>query len=82
MNPLKSTDDYRTRAGVVLPFTPGAGYTQSTNEYTTAQSWIMTPQDVTTLIRSRRAAEPEVSIENYDIVRNLKSKSHTHAYSR
>ena len=75
MNPSKRTDDYRTRAGVVLPYTPGRRYTQSTNEYLTAQSWIITPRDITTLVRSRRSSEPVTLLpgdENFDIVRNLK----------
>ena len=72
------TDDFRTRDGVVLPYTPGAGYTRSDSEYQTGQSWIMKTEEISTLMRHRRAAEPLSLIlpgsEDFDIVRNHKSK--------
>ena len=75
---MKRTDDYRTRDGVVLPYTPGAGYTRSDSEYQTGQSWIMKTEEISTLMRHRRAAEALSLIlpdsEDFDIVRNHKSK--------
>ena len=77
---MKRTDDFRTREGVVLPFTPGGGYHRSTSELQTAQSWIMKQEETSTIMRSRRESvrleEPVRFIfrddERFDVARNLK----------
>ena len=78
---MKRTDDFRTREGVVLPFTPGGGrYHRSTSELQTAQSWIMKQEEISTIIRSRRESvrlEEAVRFifrddERFDVARNLK----------
>ena len=72
----EETDDYTTREGVVLPYTPGVGFITSDSEYQTGESWIMRTEELSTLMRQRRAAEPLSLIlpdsEDFDIVRNFK----------
>ena len=42
----EKTDDYKTREGEVLPFTPSGGYTRSDSEFQCAKSWIMPDREV------------------------------------
>ena len=68
-----------------MPFTPGGGYTRSTSELQTAQSWIMKQEEISTIIRSRRESEPGPGRlilrdnEIFDLARNLKYKM-KHSY--